>query len=115
MKRALLAFAALLLPTGIAAAKPLALHARLNIRAENRALILTHPAKNGGGDRAGAALDDAVDRAMAAAGLGVSSGKLVLLRSGGREEVALAIRGTRLTPLFDLSLSSAAAVVRMSF
>jgi hypothetical protein len=60
-------------------------------------------------------LQSAFERAMSSVGLGVSSGKLVLKRPGRSEEIALAVPGARLTPLFDVSPSGASAHFRITF
>jgi hypothetical protein len=60
-------------------------------------------------------LQGAFERAMGSAGLGISSGKLVIKRPGTDEDLGLALRGARLTPLFDVSTSGASAHLRISF
>jgi hypothetical protein len=55
---------------------------------------------------------------MSAAGFGISSGKIVLLRrgAGGRtEEVAAQVGRARLLPAFDVGLGGASALFRFVF
>ena len=55
---------------------------------------------------------------MSAAGFGVSSGKIVLLRrgAGGRtEEIAAQVGRARLVPAFDVNLGGASALFRFVF
>jgi hypothetical protein len=114
MPRALLLSGVVLLSSA-AWAKPIVLRPHLAARAEYRALALDHHIVASSREPS-FDVDSAFTRAIGAAGLGISSGKLVLMRAGGREEVGLAIRGgARFTPLFDVSLSGASAVVRLSF
>jgi hypothetical protein len=93
-----------------AKAKPVAQRAKHH--ADEGALALAHTAA---GERPSFDLQGAFERAMGSAGLGVSSGKLVFKRPGTSEELALAIKGARLTPLFDVSTNSATAHLRLSF
>jgi hypothetical protein len=69
-------------------------------------------------DRANLDMDSVFDAMIGAVRLGVSSGKLVPLKrraDGRREEVALAVGRSQLTPLFDVSLGGASALVRFKF
>ncbi len=55
---------------------------------------------------------------MDAAGVGVSSGKIMLLRrsaTGQREAVAVMVGTARLMPLFDVNLGGASALIRFAF
>ena len=63
-------------------------------------------------------LDAVFERAIGAAGFGISNGKLVLMRKtreGRREQVAFVVGRSRMTPVFDVSFSSATAMFRFTF
>ena len=58
--------------------------------------------------------DGAFAGLMNAAGVGVSSGKIIFLRRN-RDAVAVAVGTARLTPLFDVRFGSASALLRFTF
>jgi hypothetical protein len=101
-------------PAAKTKSKPKTLQVRANQQAlpENGAQSLSHTIV--GQARPSVDLQGALERAMGSARLGLSSGKLVLMRSSG-EQVALAVRGAKVTPLFDASANSVTAHLRISF
>ena len=83
--------------------------------ADNRPLLAFDGLKS---DRVCLDLDSVFDRVIGAVRLGVSAGKLVLLRrasDGRREELAVDVGKSRLTPLFDVSTGGASALLRFRF
>ena len=63
-------------------------------------------------------MDGVFDRVMSAAGVGLTSGKIMLLRPmrcGRREQVAVNMGKSRLMPLFDLNFHGASVFAHVSF
>ncbi len=63
-------------------------------------------------------MDGVFDRVMSAAGVGLTSGKIMLLRpmrAGRREQVATTVGKARLMPLFELNFGGASIFAHVTF